>query len=39
MMAKGSPGKDGKQRAFPTFPRHGYGYLLNLFAICVALGL
>jgi hypothetical protein len=22
-----SHGKDGKQRAFPTFPRHGYGYL------------
>ena len=22
-----SHGKDGKQRTFPTFPRHDYGYL------------
>src|ERR1035441_8425186 len=24
-----SHGKDGKQRAFPTFPRHGYGDLYD----------
>ena len=30
-----SHGKDGKQRAFPTFPRHGYGYLYeSIHEIC-----
>jgi hypothetical protein len=28
MLGK-SHGKDGKQRAFPTFPRHGYGDLYD----------
>jgi hypothetical protein len=30
-----SRGKDGKQRTFPTFPRHGYGYLYeSIHEIC-----
>jgi hypothetical protein len=28
-IAKRSRGKDGKQRAFSIFPRHGYGYLFE----------
>jgi hypothetical protein len=34
-MAKGSHGKDGKQRTFFTFPRHYYGYLFeSVHGIC-----
>jgi hypothetical protein len=38
-MAKGSRGKDEKQGAFSTFPRHGYNYLLNQASEFVVLGL
>jgi hypothetical protein len=30
-MGKEGHGKDGKQRTFSTFPRHGYGYLFESF--------